>query len=225
MDVETLERELTDAALSFDLLSHPFYRAWSEGALSTNDLRAYAAQYEHQVGALPNLLRAAISTSTDPATRSALQRNLDEEEGRAGPAHLLLWRRFADALGGASGEQPRAETRESAAALQALVETGPVEALAALWAYEMQTARVARTKREGLAERYGIDDQHAVAFFELHEQLDLVHAKELLAALHRACSANPALCTRASEAARNSAKSQWHFLDGAERQRAGPGAA
>jgi len=92
--------------------------------------------------------------------------------------------------------------------------------LAALWAYERQTARVARTKREGLAERYGVRDAEALAFFTLHEDLDVVHASELLAALERACGGDLRRVESAREAAVRSARAQWRFLDGVQRRRA-----
>jgi pyrroloquinoline-quinone synthase len=206
----TLEQRLLAAVTPHDLLCHPFYQAWSMGTLTRADLAGYAAQYRHQVEALPSLLRAAMEQTAEPA----LERNLDEEEGRQGPAHAALWARFAAALD-ARAEEPVAETRASGAALRALCEEGPVQSLAALWAYEMQTVRVSRTKREGLA-RYGVSE---VSFFALHEQLDVHHAADLLAALQRRCGDDPALQQVACDAAARSAQAQWLFLDGAEKRR------
>src|SRR5579862_9430322 len=163
----SLEQRLFAAVLPHDLLCHPFYQAWTMGTLTRGDLAGYAAQYRHQVDALPSLLRAALEQTAEPA----LERNLDEEEGRQGPAHAALWSRFADAVD-ACAEEPIAETRASSSALRALCNEGPVQSLAALWAYELQTARVSRTKRVGLA-RYGVSE---VSFFALHEQLDVHHA-------------------------------------------------
>ena len=89
--------------------------------------------------------------------------NLAEEEGREGTAHAALWSRFAAALD-ARPEEPLGQTRASADALSELCSEGEIEALAALWVYELQTARVARTKREGLTQRYGVNE---IAFFTL----------------------------------------------------------
>jgi pyrroloquinoline-quinone synthase len=211
----TLELRLRAAVEPHDLLSHPFYRAWSMGALTRTDLAGYAAQYQHQVKALPSLLRTAREASADGTARAAIDRNLAEEEGREGPAHAELWSRFAAALD-ARAEEPLPQTRASANALRDLCREGEIEALAALWTYELQTARVARTKREGLTERYGVNE---IAFFALHEQLDVHHAAELLAALERACAGNAALERRACAAAARSAQAQWLFLDGAQNRR------
>jgi pyrroloquinoline-quinone synthase len=211
----TLELRLRAAVEPHDLLSHPFYQAWSMGTLTRADLAAYAAQYQHQVDTLPSLLRAARDAAADGAARAAIDRNLAEEEGREGPAHAALWSRFAAALA-ARTEEPLAQTRASADALRDLCSEGEVEALATLWAYEMQTARVARTKREGLTQRYGVSE---IAFFALHEQLDVHHAADLAAAVERACAGDPALEQRACSAAARSAQAQWLFLDGAEQRR------
>lgn len=214
--MSTLESRLFAAVQPHDLLTHPFYQAWNMGSLTRRDLAGYAAQYRHQVDALPALLSAARDASPDAETRASLQRNLDEEEGRKGPAHAALWGRFSDALD-ARAEAPAAETAASHAALAKLCAEGEVEALGALWAYELQTQRVAKTKREGLTQRYGVSE---VSFFSLHEELDQHHAAELLAALERRCAGDAALEARACDAAQRSAKAQWLFLDGAESRRA-----
>jgi pyrroloquinoline-quinone synthase len=225
MDTARLERRLRSAVEPHDLLCHPFYLAWTEGRLTRGDLRAYAAQYRHQIDALPGLLRTARAATADPRTRAALGRNLDDEEGRAGtPAHRELWLRFAEGLGESRGavlaEAPAPETREAASALQALVDEGEVAALAALWAYEMQTARVAETKRVGLVERYGVTEPEALSFFTAHEGLDVHHAADLLAAVARCCEAaggegqDETLVEAACDAAARSARAQWRFLDG-----------
>src|ERR1700738_2413071 len=212
----TLELRLRAVVQPHDLLSHPFYQAWSMGSLTRTDLAGYAAQYQHQVEALPSLLRAAREVSSDETARAAIDRNLAEEEGREGGAHAALWSRLAAALD-ARPEEPLGQTRASADALSELCSEGEIEALAALWVYELQTARVARTKREGLTQRYGVNE---IAFFTLHEQLDVHHAADLLAALERACDGNPALERRACSAAARSAQAQWLFLDGAQSRRA-----
>lgn len=218
MDLHTLEARLRAAVKPHDLLCHPFYQAWSMGTLTRGDLRGYAAQYRHQVQALPGLIARALDGARHPATRAALQRNLDEEQGKVGAPHAELWDQFADALGDAREEAPSAETVDAAQQLKALVEAGDVEALAALWTYEMQTAHVAKTKREGLKDRYGLSE--GLSFFALHESLDVHHAAELLQAVARACGDDASRLDRACEAAGASAKAQWRFLDGPESRRA-----
>jgi pyrroloquinoline-quinone synthase len=206
-----IENRLLAAIAPHDILCHPFYQAWTMGTLTRADLARYAAQYQHQVDALPALLRSALEQTGE----KAIERNLDEEEGRQGPAHAALWARFADSLA-ARPEEARTETRSSAAALAGICAEGPIESLAALWAYELQTSRVAGPKREGLRNRYAVEE---TAFFELHGQLDVHHAKDLLDALVRRCGNDEALMSKACDAAVRSAKAQWLFLDGVEARR------
>jgi pyrroloquinoline-quinone synthase len=219
MDLVTLEQRLSAAVAPHDLLCHPFYEAWSKGELTESDLRGYAAQYAHQVRALPGLLGAALARCENDDSRRALARNLDEEAGKEGAPHAELWTRFADGLGDARDEAPLAETTEAIGALRALAEGGDVDALAALWCYEMQTANVSRTKLEGLAKFYAMTDERSVSFFSLHESLDVHHAAELLAAVARATNGDETLVTRACERAADAACAQWRFLDGLERRR------
>ena len=112
-------------------------------------------------------------------------------------------------------------TRASHAELEKVCAQGAIESLAALWAYELQTARLSGPKREGLKNRYHVEE---TAFFALHEQLDVHHAKDMLDALARRCGDDLALIDRACDAAIRSVKAQWHFLDGVEARRTGAAA-
>jgi pyrroloquinoline-quinone synthase len=212
-----LEQALQAALAPRDLLTHPFYQAWSAGELRAEDLARYAEQYRFQVTALPELLRRARSLTHDDGTEAELSRNLDDEEGRSGVAHARLWEAFGAAVGAAAEASPLPETRAAGESLASLVGEDEVTALAALWAYEVQTARVADTKEKGLR-RYGVDSPAALRFFRLHGELDVHHARGLLEALER-CIATGGSLEAAKAAVKRSAQAQWTFLDGAERLR------
>jgi len=217
MTTATLEQALQAALAPRDLLTHPFYRAWSKGELGPEDLARYAEQYRFQVRALPELLRRARALSADDDTGAELSLNLADEEGRTGVAHARLWEAFGSAVGAAAEATPLPETRASAEALTGLVGEDEVTALAALWAYEVQTARVAETKEAGLR-RYGVDSPAALRFFRLHGELDVHHARGLLEAVERAVARGGSL-EAAKAAVERSSQAQWTFLDGAERLR------
>jgi len=217
MTTATLEQALQAALAPRDLLIHPFYRAWSMGELGPEDLARYAEQYRFQVRALPELLRRARALSADDDTEAELSLNLADEEGRTGVAHARLWEAFGSAVGAAAEATPLPETRASAEALTGLVGEDEVTALAALWAYEVQTARVAETKEAGLR-RYGVDSPAALRFFRLHGELDVHHARGLLEAVERAIARGGSL-EAAKAAVERSSQAQWTFLDGAERLR------
>lgn len=213
----TLEQALQAALAPRDLLTHPFYQAWSAGELRAEDLARYAEQYRFQVTALPELLRRARSLTGDAETESELSRNLDDEEGRTGVAHARLWEAFGAAVGAVAEASPLPETRASAESLAELVGEDEVTALGALWAYEVQTARVADTKETGL-KCYGVDSPTALRFFRLHGELDVHHARGLLESIAR-CIARGASLEAAKAAVERSSQAQWTFLDGAERLR------
>ena len=212
-----LEQALQVALAPRDLLTHPFYQAWSAGELRAEDLARYAEQYRFQVIALPELLRRARSVTRDEDTRAELSRNLDDEEGRTGVAHARLWEAFGAAVGAAAEASPLGETRASAESLAALVGEDEVTALATMWAYEVQTARVAETKETGLR-CYGVDSPEALRFFRLHGELDVHHARALLEGIER-CLARGGSLEAAKAAVERSSQAQWTFLDGAERLR------
>jgi pyrroloquinoline-quinone synthase len=212
-----LEQALQAALAPRDLLTHPFYQAWSAGELRAEDLARYAEQYRFQVTALPELLRRARSVTRDEETRDELSRNLDDEEGRTGVAHARLWEAFGAAVGAAAESSPLSETRAAAESLAALVGEDEVTALATLWAYEVQTARVAETKETGLR-CYGVDSPEALRFFRLHGELDVHHARGLLEGIER-CLARGGSLEAAKAAVERSSQAQWTFLDGAERLR------
>ena len=217
MTTPALEQALQTALAPRDLLTHPFYQAWSAGELRAEDLARYAEQYRFQVHALPELLRRARALTRDDETDAELSRNLDDEEGRTGVAHARLWEAFGSAVGAAAEASPLPETRASAEALTGLVGEDEVTALAALWAYEVQTARVAETKEAGLR-CYGVDSPAALRFFRLHGELDVHHARGLLEGIER-CLARGASLEAAKTAVERSSQAQWTFLDGAERLR------
>jgi pyrroloquinoline-quinone synthase len=92
--IGAVDRELAP----FRLLSHPFYKAWSAGELTREDLREYAAAYYPHVSAFPTYLSAFHSRLPDTPLRRAVLRNLCEEE-ITGPTHSELWLDFAKGVG------------------------------------------------------------------------------------------------------------------------------
>ncbi|HVC89131.1 MAG TPA: iron-containing redox enzyme family protein, partial [Acidobacteriaceae bacterium] len=78
----------------YNLLTHSFYRAWTAGELTSDDLREYAAEYWHHVSAFPTYLSALHSRLEDTELRRTVLRNLVDEEGIDSPdrkPHSQLW--------------------------------------------------------------------------------------------------------------------------------------
>ncbi|MEO8348565.1 MAG: CADD family putative folate metabolism protein [Acidobacteriota bacterium] len=171
------------------LLKHPFYTLWSEGKLTRENLREYAISYYPHVAAFPTYVSGVHSGCDDPALRAELLENLVEEEGGL-VNHPALWRRFATALGASDADlsvSPRtAEVADAIALFRRATRAGSVpEGLAALYAYESQIPEISKTKREGLAAFYGIEDPEETRFFTVHEEADVWHRQVERQALGR----------------------------------------
>jgi pyrroloquinoline-quinone synthase len=211
------EEKLRDAVMEYSMLKHPFYVAWNEGKLSKSVLAEYARQYYAHVRAFPTYVSGVHSRCDEVSIRQQLLENLIEEE-RGEENHPELWLRFAEALGVTREDVRAAEllpsTKDSVRSFQALTQSADYrEGLAALLAYESQIPEVAQTKRAGLQRFYGIEDERAVAFFRVHESIDLLHQQVEMQILEEQCQ-SPADQERAIASAIDAAKALWSFLDG-----------
>jgi len=217
LDSAQFESNLRDAVMQYSMLKHPFYVAWTEGKLSKAVLAEYAKQYYAHVCAFPTYVSGVHSHCEDVAIRQELLENLIEEE-RGEENHPELWLRFAEGLGVAREDVGEAEllatTKDSVRRLRALTQSEDYrEGLAALLAYESQIPEVAQTKREGLKSFYGVADERAVAFFRVHESIDVLHQQVEMQILKENCQSQ-AEQSRAIAAATEAAKALWSFLDG-----------
>ena len=212
-----LSRRIDEIVQDRSLLKHPFYQAWTEGALPIESLKEYAGQYYHFEAAYPTFLSGLHYRCPDQRIRQLLLENLwDEEHGPEN--HVELWLRFCDALG-LDREQVR--TGGPVTATAALVSTykdltsrAPMAAgAAALYAYEVQVPEVAKVKLEGLRQFYDLGEQGAVAFFEVHRTLDEEHSaaeKEMVLTLASTEDEQAATLDAVDKAT----DSLWQFLDG-----------
>ena len=205
------------------LLKHPFYQLWSQGKLTVENLREYAISYYPHVAAFPMYVSGVHSGCEDAALRQELLENLIEEE-RGAENHPALWRRFAAALGAEDSDltsTPRTpEVAQTIAEFRRTTREGSVAAgLAALYAYESQIPEVSKTKREGLATFYGLQDADATRFFSVHEQADVWHRQVEREALGRVAD-TPERRREALDAARRCCDALNRALDGVMRENA-----
>jgi pyrroloquinoline-quinone synthase len=162
------------------LLKHPFYQAWTMGALTREDLAVYAQQYYKQESRFPRYVSAVHSNCPDLKTRQVLLENLTHEE--SGPEnHPELWLRFAGAVGADRGSVEAAEmnagTKRCVETFDRLSRGDWRTGLAALYAYEAQQPAVAKTKIDGLKMKYALDSKDALGFFQVHETVDAWHSE------------------------------------------------
>jgi pyrroloquinoline-quinone synthase len=195
----------------WNVLEHPFYERWSRGELARAELAHYAGQYRHAVVALADASASAARAATG-AERAELAEHASEEE-----AHVALWDAFADAAG-TGGVQPAEPETEACARAWAGEDRDLAGHLAALYAIEAAQPAIARVKADGLRAHYGLGPGPATAYFDLHAERDVEHARAGRALLEgRLDEADEDVLV--AEAERVLA-ANWLLLDGVERRRA-----
>ncbi|HVO61082.1 MAG TPA: iron-containing redox enzyme family protein [Terriglobales bacterium] len=224
---EDFFQELDARMANYDLLCHPFYKAWAAGELSRDDLREYATDYYHHVAAFPAYLCKFAERLPMGELRSAVLANMADENGEpagldeARKPHSELWLDFAEGMGAQRDVQrdPIPEIRSLIEHFTKVAAEGsPEAALAAFYAYESQVPRVAEQKARGLRHLYGADEK-TCAYFTLHITADRFHShvwRQQLEKQLKRDGANADIALQAGEAA---ALSLWRALDGIEARR------
>ncbi|HXM65726.1 MAG TPA: iron-containing redox enzyme family protein [Candidatus Acidoferrum sp.] len=215
--------QLEAAIAKYDLLCHPFYRAWAAGELTRDDLREYARQYYHHVEAFPCYLAELALRLDEGELRRAVLANMCDEKGTDGVSgrdsvpHSELWLDFAEGMGARRDmvlHLPVAEVRELIRHFHRVASEGtPDEALAAFYAYESQVPRVAKEKERGLREMYGAGDK-TCGYFALHATADIYHSNVWRMQLEKRVAENPEAARAVLAAAEQTAKLLWQALDG-----------
>jgi pyrroloquinoline-quinone synthase len=202
--VNTIWDRIEAARARWNVLQHPFYRRWSAGELSREELAGYADQYRHATEAIARLSAQAADAAPEQE-RGELRRHAKEEGG-----HVALWDDFVDAVGGEIGARPSAETRECVAAWT--TDDGWLGSLVRLYAIESGQPEISRVKRQGLVQHYGLEDGQGNAYFRLHEGRDVEHAAAAREMIERHLDGadEDALVGVAESAFR----ANWRLLDG-----------
>jgi pyrroloquinoline-quinone synthase len=222
MNLKVFQSALDARVTAYELLSHPFYQAWSEGKLSREHLRTYAKEYFHHVAAFPTFLSALHSRLADGALRRAVLRNLAEEEVE-GRAHSDMWLDFAEGFGLCPEEVRRSQPSVAIRCLigrfyRSACEDSPAEVLAALYAYESQVPRISGEKARGLLRFYGADAR-TCGYFALHTYADIRHSQIWREELCHLVAHDCKPAALALESAGRAACWLWQALDGSEAHR------
>jgi len=137
-----------------ELLEHPFYQAWNRGEITTKQLASYAEAYQTFMNRVPNFWERILEElDVDEVTGDAVV--ADEQQ------HAQLWEEWRVELPEV-GEVPALQ-----ALLNGLDGMSASELAGALHAYEVQQPGVSETKRNGLLEHYGFDEE-PLSFFDEH---------------------------------------------------------
>ena len=161
------------------LLNHAFYKSWNEGLLSNDTIKNYSAQYFHHVSHFPRYLSAIHSNCDKIKVRQILLENLvDEDKGEEN--HPELWMRFAEGMGNSRNDVENAnlleETSDLVNTFNKLSRSEKYHiGLAALYCYESMQPEISETKKDGLENLYGINNQDTLKFFTVHMHADKWH--------------------------------------------------
>jgi pyrroloquinoline-quinone synthase len=154
------------------LLKHSFYQMWSEGRLTVDHLQGYSKEYFQLVKAVPKFVEG-IAKGTD---NQDIADNAKEEA-----EHVEPWVRFASALGVSRNDLVNYagadKTNAAVAKMMELASASFEEAVAAMYAYEMELPKISSSKIDGLKKFYGMDSEDATKYFEIHEEADVRHAQ------------------------------------------------
>lgn len=154
------------------LLKHSFYQMWSEGKLTIDHLQGYSKEYFQLVKAVPNFVENIEKWTDNPDVAG----NAKEEA-----EHIEPWVRFATALGVSRNElvdyNGAEKTNTAVAKMMDLSRASFEEAVAAMYAFEMELPRISKSKIDGLKRFYGMSSEDAVKYFEIHEEADVRHAQ------------------------------------------------
>ncbi|HET7206255.1 MAG TPA: CADD family putative folate metabolism protein [Terriglobales bacterium] len=228
MNTEEFLAQLDARIAKYDLLCHPFYRAWAAGELTREDLSEYARDYYHHVAAFPGYLAQFGIRLQEGELRRAVLANMSDEKGGENAfgeperEHAELWLDFAEGMGSSrnlQGHKPVPEIQALIDHFSRVAREGSVEeGLAAFYAYESQVPRVAQEKAKGLQEKYGADEK-TCAYFTLHTTADVYHSQVWRLQLMKRLKTNPNATKPALDAAEAAAKALWNALDGIEQRR------
>lgn len=229
MTTQEFFQELDARIAKYDLLCHPFYKAWAAGQLTRDDLREYAQDYYHHVEAFPTYLAELGIRLEDSELRRAILANMADEKGspdesgNGAPEHSELWLDFVEGMGAhrdLTGHKPLPQVANLISSFHNVASNGsPEEALASFYAYESQVPRVAAEKARGLKELYGANEK-TIGYFTLHTTADVYHSNVWKQQLGKRLQEVPEVAPRALDAAENAARALWGALDGIEARRA-----
>ncbi len=196
---------IEEARERWNVLRHPFYRRWSAGELSSEELARYSGQYRHAVEAIAKLSDSAARSAPE---RPELARHAEEEHD-----HVALWDSFVEAAGGDGDAEPTSETAACVRDWSHATRGADLpETLITLYAIESGQPDISRTKLDGLLGSYGFDEGPATEYFRVHERRDVEHAAEARELVSQ-------LAERGDEdrlvgAAEAAFRANWRLLDG-----------
>lgn len=153
--------------LKYRLLDHPFYKSWSDGSVTQEQLSKYSASYMEFIERIPVYWKKVVDAFVPESTEGKTV--IVEEQ-----SHIPMWERWSSNLESVK-DYPKMDEL-----FKKLHSMNPSELLGAIHAFEIQQPEVALTKKEGLLRFYGFDDKDLIYFDEhIDESEHINFGKEL----------------------------------------------
>lgn len=186
-------KQALDSKISeYNLLTHPFYQAWSAGELPVDALKCYAREY----GAFISTLPSGWETLNDVETA--------EEETE----HIEMWEDFADGLDTKIADAQIPQVKNLLNTAEDLFSNSET-ALGALYAFEAQQPETAKSKLAGLKAFYHLPEK-VEPYFETHSHNE--HEAEKI--LERIGTLSPDAQETAVRACEQMSTALWDALTG-----------
>lgn len=134
-----------------------------------DDMNVYAKEYFHLAKRIPGIVERVRDRALEqkPEMVAIIEENMEEEQ-----EHVGLWKRFANSLGIDNEEleayQPSATVQAAVRSLEEVAEGTFEDGIAAMYALEKELPEIAKTKKEGLCEFYGLESEDAHIYFDEH---------------------------------------------------------
>jgi pyrroloquinoline-quinone synthase len=222
VEISAFWNKVDQEIAKYDLLQHPFYKAWSAGELTSQDLKFYAEQYYHQVSQFPTYLTSLHARLPEGAMRREVLANAFDEECSDCP-HSELWLRFVEGMDGNGSDlvqgKPISEMSDLVNTFRSMAQEAPVASVfGALFAYESQVPKIATEKLSGLKQYYGADDR-TCSYFTLHQKADIHHSNVWRQIISTLVEQDDRHADEVLEGVSQAARALWTALDGIERDR------
>jgi pyrroloquinoline-quinone synthase len=203
-DMSPFRKRLEDAVNARHSRMNPFTEQWVKGALSRDQLGAWAAQHYQYVSQFPRWCATVYGECPDADARDFLLENIVEEE--SGTKHVDLLIRFAETCGVSRAQVESTRQLPTTRGLTAWcfeMSHKPFHVAAAglLVGLESQVPGIYKRNLPPLKTHYGFAD-HEIEFFAIHIEADEVHGERGYQIVERHCT-TPERQEQAAAAARN----------------------
>ena len=187
--IEEIDYEIEQRSL----LKHPFYTMWTEGKLSIDHLRGYSKEYFQLVKAVPKFVENIYYNGSTQMSVDNVNLNLETNDYSTKylenikqvqieeSEHIEPWINFALSLGLTRKEiieyEGTKKVNQAINRFENLSSLSFLNGAATMYSLEKEIPKISSIKIDGLDKFYGIISDLALNYFNIHQTVDIKHAK------------------------------------------------